>query len=93
MDYLGTEANANLIFPSVTTVSSQVYMGPKELQVLEAVNPSLSKALDLGFWGVIAIPFLRLLKLFYHIAPNYGVAIILLTILVRLLTLPMASYW
>jgi YidC/Oxa1 family membrane protein insertase len=90
MNYVGNEADANLLFPAVTTVSSQVYMGPKELQILEAVNPALSKALDLGFWGVIAIPFLRLLKLFYQIAPNYGVAIILLTVLVRLLTLPMS---
>ncbi len=90
MDYVGSEANANLIFPAVSTVSSRVYMGPKELQILEGVNPALSKALDLGFWGVIAIPFLRLLKLFYEIAPNYGVAIILLTVLVRLLTLPMS---
>jgi YidC/Oxa1 family membrane protein insertase len=90
MDYVGSEADARLLFPAVTDVTSQVYMGPKELQILESVNPALSKALDLGFWGVIAIPFLRLLKLFYEIAPNYGVAIILLTVLVRLLTLPMS---
>jgi YidC/Oxa1 family membrane protein insertase len=90
MDYAGSEADANLLFPGTSRVSSQVYMGPKELQTLEAANPALSKALDLGFWGVIAIPFLRLLKLFYQIAPNYGVAIILLTVLVRLLTLPMS---
>jgi YidC/Oxa1 family membrane protein insertase len=90
MDYAGGEANANLLFPAVTTVTSQLYFGPKELQTLEGVNPALSKALDLGFWGVIAIPFLRLLKLFYQIAPNYGVAIILLTVLVRVLTLPMS---
>lgn len=90
MDYVGNEAKANLVFPAVSSVTSQVYLGPKELQTLEAVNPSLSKALDLGFWGIIAIPFLRLLKLFYQIAPNYGVAIILLTVLVRLVTLPMS---
>jgi YidC/Oxa1 family membrane protein insertase len=90
MDYVGNEANANLIFPGVSKVGSEVYFGPKQLQTLEAVNPALSKALDLGFWGVIAIPFLRLLKLFYQIAPNYGVAIILLTVLVRVLTLPMS---
>jgi YidC/Oxa1 family membrane protein insertase len=90
MDYVGSEADAKLLFPAVTSVTSQVYMGPKELQTLESVNPALSKALDMGFWGVIAIPFLRLLKLLYKIAPNYGVAIILLTLLVRLLTLPMS---
>jgi YidC/Oxa1 family membrane protein insertase len=90
MDYVGSEADAKLLFPVVDAVTTQVYMGPKELQTLESVNPALSKALDVGFWGVIAIPFLRLLKLFYDIAPNYGVAIILLTVLVRLLTLPMS---
>ena len=90
MEYAGSEADTKLLFPAVNAVTTQVYMGPKELQTLEAVNPALSKALDLGFWGVIAIPFLRLLKLFYDIAPNYGVAIILLTVMVRLLTLPMS---
>jgi YidC/Oxa1 family membrane protein insertase len=90
MDYVGSEANANLLFPAVSEVTSRVYMGPKQLHTLESVNPALSSALDMGFWGVIAIPFLRLLKLFYQIAPNYGVAIILLTILVRVLTLPMS---
>jgi len=90
MDYVGDEADAKLFFPGLTAVSTKVFMGPKELQILEAVNPALSTALNLGFWGIIAIPFLRLLKLFYRIVPNYGVAIILLTVLVRLLTLPMS---
>jgi YidC/Oxa1 family membrane protein insertase len=90
MDYSGNEGDAQLMFPGATTVMSRVYMGPKELHTLESINPALSKALDVGFWGVIAIPFLRLLKFFYQIAPNYGVAIILLTVMVRLLTLPMS---
>jgi YidC/Oxa1 family membrane protein insertase len=90
MSYEGNEADSQLLFLGTAAVSSQVYMGPKELQILESVNPVLSKSIDLGFWGVIAIPFLRLLKLFYSIAPNYGVAIILLTVIVRLVTLPMS---
>jgi YidC/Oxa1 family membrane protein insertase len=90
MDYSGGEAHAQLQFDHATSVSSRVYMGPKELHMLEAADPSLSKSLDLGFFGVIALPFLRALKLFYRIAPNYGVAIILLTVVVRLITLPMS---
>lgn len=89
MDYAGAAADARMLFEGTNSVASQVYMGPKELDILEAVNPSLSKAIDLGFWGVIALPFLRALKIFYRVAPNYGVAIILLTVVVRLLTLPM----
>ena len=90
MNYAGDEAHAQLQFEHADSVSSRVYMGPKELHTLEAADPALSKSLDLGYFGVIALPFLRVLKLFYRIAPNYGVAIILLTVVVRLVTLPMS---
>ena len=90
MDYAGQEADALISFDTSSTLATRVYMGPKELDVLEAVDPALSKAIDFGWWGVIALPFLRALKVFYRIAPNYGVAIILLTIVVRLLVLPMS---
>jgi YidC/Oxa1 family membrane protein insertase len=89
MDYADEEADALMLFanPSVRT---QVYAGPKELDLLETANPALSKSINFGWSGIIALPFLRALKLFHRIAPNYGVAIILLTIVVRLLTLPMS---
>jgi len=90
MDYVGNEADARMLFDGTARVASRVYVGPKQLDILEAADPSLSKAIDLGFWGIIALPFLRLLKLFHHFVPNYGIAIILLTVLVRLVTLPMS---
>ncbi len=90
MDYAGDEADARMVFSGATTVASEVYMGPKELDVLDAVNPALNKTINFGWTSIIALPFLKLLKLFYRIAPNYGLAIILLTIVVRLLTLPMS---
>jgi YidC/Oxa1 family membrane protein insertase len=90
MGYRGDEADAIISFDGASQVATQVYMGPKELDVLEAANPALSKAIDFGLWGVIALPFLRALRMFYQIAPNYGVAIILLTVVVRLLVLPMS---
>jgi YidC/Oxa1 family membrane protein insertase len=90
VNYLDGEADAELSFSGTNEISTRVYIGPKSLESLEAADPALSKAIDLGFWGVIALPFLRLLKLFYRVVPNYGIAIILLTIVVRLLTLPMS---
>jgi len=89
MDYAGYEADARVVFGS-SPVEGEIFMGPKELDVLDAVNPALNKAINFGWTGIIALPFLKLLKLFYRIAPNYGLAIILLTIVVRLLTLPMS---
>jgi YidC/Oxa1 family membrane protein insertase len=90
MDYAGDEADARMVFDGATTVESEVFMGPKELDVLDTVNPTLDKTINFGWTSIIALPFLKLLKLFYRIAPNYGLAIILLTIVVRLLTLPMS---
>lgn len=90
MSYTGAEADAQMTFEGNDKVATRVYMGPKALDILEHADPALSKAIDLGFWGIIALPFLRLLKIFYYVVPNYGVAIILLTIVVRLATLPMS---
>lgn len=90
MGYAGAEGDANIVFPDASNVSARVYFGPKDLQILEAANPALRKAIDFGWSGIIALPFLQLLELFHRFAPNYGVAIILLTVIVRLATLPMS---
>jgi YidC/Oxa1 family membrane protein insertase len=90
MSYSGDEAHAHLLFTGAHTLSAQVYMGPKALKLLENVNPHLSKAIDFGWTGVIALPFLRALNVLHHVAPNYGIAIILLTVIVRVVTLPMS---
>jgi YidC/Oxa1 family membrane protein insertase len=90
MGYAGAEGDANIVFPGASNLSARVYFGPKDLQILEAANPALRKAIDFGWSGIIALPFLQLLELFHRFAPNYGVAIILLTVVVRLATLPMS---
>ncbi|MBF6568455.1 MAG: membrane protein insertase YidC [Candidatus Binataceae bacterium] len=90
MSYGGDEAQARILFDRTAKISTAVYMGPKKLEILEQVNPSLSKAIDFGYLGIIALPLLRTLKLFYYVGHNYGIAIILLTLVVRALTLPMS---
>ena len=90
MAYADDEAIARLSFDGASKIHSQVYMGPKLLEALEAVNPTLHKAIDFGWAGILALIFLRTLKLFYYIAPNYGVDIILLTVSIRILFLPIS---
>jgi len=94
MDFDGTEAHAQVLFPSARAnalrASSEVYIGPKDLDILESVNPKLSAAIELGWTRILALALLRTLKLFHRIAPNYGVDIILLTVAIRLLLLPMS---
>jgi len=94
MSYDGTQATATMLFeaPAAATarLRTQVYMGPKNLTILEAVNPQLNRAIDFGWTGILALAFLRALKLFHYIAPNWGVDIILLTVAIRVAFLPMS---
>jgi YidC/Oxa1 family membrane protein insertase len=90
MAYAGDEAIARVLFDGAAQVHSEIYMGPKLLEALEAVNPALHKAIDFGWAGILAIIFLRALKLFHYVAPNYGVDIVLLTVFIRLALLPIS---
>ncbi|MGD0673009.1 MAG: membrane protein insertase YidC [Candidatus Binatus sp.] len=90
MAYAGDEAIARVLFDGAARIHSEIYMGPKLLEALEAVNPALHKAIDFGWAGILAIIFLRALKLFHYVAPNYGVDIVLLTVLIRIALLPIS---
>ncbi|MCL4684067.1 membrane protein insertase YidC [Myxococcota bacterium] len=69
----------------------QIYAGPKDPPLLQAVGAQLDRAIQYG-WAWIA-PVTRgfswMLSVAYSLIPNYGIAIILLTILVRLVTAPL----
>ncbi|MGC2763830.1 MAG: membrane protein insertase YidC, partial [Candidatus Binatus sp.] len=90
MAYAGEEAIARILFDGAARVHSEIYMGPKLLEALEAVNPALRKSIDFGWAGILALIFLRTLKLFHYLAPNYGVDIILLTVSIRIAFLPIS---
>lgn len=61
----------------------------KEYDQLGTLGHNLNKSIDFGIWGVIAVPILRGLQFFYSVIPNYGISIVLLTILIRMLTFPL----
>lgn len=75
-----------------TAYQYSFYIGPKDLAELSNVQPDLTKAIDYGDWiGPIARFLLNILHLFYSLIPNYGVAIILLTVLVKMALYPLAK--
>ncbi len=73
------------------TYKYKLYIGPKRISQLRNVGNNLEKLIDFGWFDFIAKPCLWLLNLFYSVIPNYGVAIIILTILVKLLLWPLGS--
>lgn len=64
------------------------FVGPKSLSILTSIHPDLKGILDFGFFSSIAFPLLKIMKWLYEIFANYGLAIIMLTIMVRVLVLP-----
>ncbi len=72
-------------------VSVQVFSGPKSYSILEDLGYELRRLLDLGKSGLISAPLLSLLNVFYKLVNNYGLAIVLLTIMVKLVLYPLNS--
>ncbi len=66
-----------------------VYAGPKEPEVLERAGHDLGRALDFGRFWFVAIPLLHALRALQRVTGNYGVAIIVLTALVKAATAPL----
>jgi YidC/Oxa1 family membrane protein insertase len=68
-----------------------LYFGPKKLSILKDIGSELSRAINFGWFDVIAKPMLWLLNFFYAFIKNYGVAIILLTILIKAVFWPITQ--
>jgi len=67
------------------------YIGPKRIEDLELEGDLLFEAVDFWIVGPLSRPMLGLMKVFHGFTGNWGLAIILLTILVKLLLLPLTN--
>jgi YidC/Oxa1 family membrane protein insertase len=74
-----------------TTNSFILYAGPKEYDRLKALHVGLEHIVDFGFFSVLAVPLFWTLKLFFKILGNYGWAIVLLTIIIRIPFIPLVN--
>ena len=90
-DYL----NVDMVWNQVTiapkssyTLSNTIYMGQKDLDLLEDVGHDLSESVDYGLFTILALPLRWLLNIFHSWLGNWGFAILLLTLLIKILTWP-----
>ncbi len=68
-----------------------VFMGPKSMDLLDSLGHDLGKALNFGFFNVIAKPCLWFMNKIHSVVPNYGIAIILLTIFTKIVLWPLGN--
>jgi len=69
----------------------QLFMGPKQMDLLNAAGKGLGKLLDFGWFDFLARPCLHFLNMIYGVIPNYGLAIIILTIIIKILLWPLGT--
>jgi YidC/Oxa1 family membrane protein insertase len=70
--------------------SFELYVGPKDIEILKRVNPKLELVVDWGKFGVVAKPLFEALKwMAGKVGGNYGWAIILVTIAINTLLFPL----
>jgi len=70
--------------------SYTIYFGPKELSTLKAAGHDLDKIVNFGWFDFLAKPMLYLLNFLYGFVRNYGLAIILVTVIIKALFWPIA---
>ena len=68
-----------------------VYFGPKTMGALKAAGHQLERSINFGWFDVMAKPTLYLLNFLHGYVGNYGVAIILVTVLIKLLFWPVSQ--
>ena len=70
-------------------VNYRIFYGPKDLEILKGQGSRLEEAIDFGWFSALAKPLLHTLKFFYSFTHNYGIAIIIITVILKLLFFPL----
>ena len=86
------EEPENLLAPGQEKeLTVSYWLGPKDRTQLLAVSDQLAKSIDLGMFSIIAKGLLWLLEFFHKYVHNWGVAIILLTIVIKAVFWPLTA--
>jgi YidC/Oxa1 family membrane protein insertase len=74
---------------SLSDQSLRLFVGPKEIEILRRVDPQLESLVDFGWFGIIGKPLFLALRWIYGYCRNYGLAVILLTIVINMALFPL----
>lgn len=89
---------SNIVSPS-TSIPSQgkvntsylIYLGPKDENRLKALDVGAEKLVDFGFFTIVAKPLLWFIRLTHQVTGNYGIDIIIISILIKIIFLPLTQ--
>src|SRR6266481_1293114 len=67
----------------------RIYVGPKDYDELKKINPPLNALVNFGWFEFIADPLFHALKWLHKYIPNWGWAIVVLTLIINMLLFPL----
>ncbi|MEW5724652.1 MAG: membrane protein insertase YidC [Thermodesulfobacteriota bacterium] len=73
------------------TYQYEVYYGPKDYNTLKQMNNTLIKSINFGWFDFMSKPLLWLMAWLYRFVGNYGVVIIIVTVLIKILFWPLTA--
>jgi YidC/Oxa1 family membrane protein insertase len=88
---IGVSSQMQLPPGSAASMDVAAYIGPKETNSLRTVSKSLVKTIDLGIFSIIARPLLDMLNFFHKYLGNYGLSIIILSALIKIVFIPFST--
>ncbi|HUL37035.1 MAG TPA: membrane protein insertase YidC [Thermodesulfobacteriota bacterium] len=72
-------------------VAYKIYLGPKDENRLKALGVEAEKLLDFGIFTIVAKPLLWFLRLTNKVTGNFGIDIIILSVLIKIIFLPLTQ--
>ena len=82
------DVSYNLKDTKITKLHNKIFIGAKSVDNLQKIDPVLPEVMDYGIFGPISKVLLNLMKFLHGVLGNWGLAIIALTVIMRLLMLP-----
>jgi YidC/Oxa1 family membrane protein insertase len=80
---------SEVVLSGAGAVDAELFLGPKDLDLLEKLRPGMDKLIDYGWFAIVAKPLLWVLKWIQVWVVNWGVAIIGITFLIKVVLFPL----
>ncbi|MDR0319305.1 MAG: membrane protein insertase YidC [Rickettsiales bacterium] len=90
----GDRFQADISADAASDFTFNIYAGPKSQKILNAANPAMpgvAQTIDYGWFSFLSRPFLWSLTALHDLVGNYGLAIIILTLIIRILMIPLTK--